>query len=430
MTEHDPHSPGNTFTDGNGIKRRTIIAGAAWTIPVVALATATPAMAASNDLTLAFDKSSYQGVDCGTISGVKVTATRNGQAAPGESITVSLADGYTFSDGSTSYTTTSGSDGSVTLPDIKVPQNAGSSTFTATGGGATATASVSSTSNAVAYSYNGAANQTNQETNVPNGATPVGWRSFIDSSGSLWDNGVRIRSDVASAVGLINGNGDHLISYVTKDGVAYSFNGANGQTSQETNVPNGAKPVGWRAFLESDGSLWDNGIRIRSDVASAIGLINADGSHLISYVTKGGVAYSFNGTTGQTGQEFNVPNGATPVGWRAFLEPNGSLWDNGNRIRSDVASAYGLINSNGDHLISYVTKDGVALSYNGGNGQTNQETNVPNGAKPVGWRAFLEPNGSLWDNGVRIRSDVTKARGLIYMDNNNAHLISYVTGHC
>lgn len=47
MSRHQPHSSSEIHVDSNGLKRRTIMAGAAWTIPVIATATATPAMAAS-----------------------------------------------------------------------------------------------------------------------------------------------------------------------------------------------------------------------------------------------------------------------------------------------------------------------------------------------------------------------------------------------
>ncbi|MBM3717209.1 MAG: hypothetical protein FJW64_16060, partial [Actinobacteria bacterium] len=144
----DSTSRRDEFVDATGVSRRTIVAGAAWTIPVVAVATATPAVAATNGLTLAFDKSSYSGEACKTVSGVKVTATRNGAAAAGESVTVTLADGYTFSDGSTSHTATTGSDGSITLPDIKVPAKGGNSTMSATSGNAAASAALQAASNA------------------------------------------------------------------------------------------------------------------------------------------------------------------------------------------------------------------------------------------------------------------------------------------
>ncbi len=61
------------------IARRTVLAGAAWSVPAIALTTASPAFAASGT-TLSFAKSSYTGPGCSTINGIKVTASDNGTA--------------------------------------------------------------------------------------------------------------------------------------------------------------------------------------------------------------------------------------------------------------------------------------------------------------------------------------------------------------
>ncbi len=168
MTDTNTPADDPTFTDGSGIKRRTIMAGAAWTIPVVTLATATPAMAASNDLTLAFDKSSYSGTVCSTITGASVTATRNGAPASGVAVSVSLGDGYTFEDGSTSTTGTTDGNGRVSLPGIRVPMSGKSSTATATASGASATtAGLSGTSDRIIR------NQNKQIGSLPSGTGTV-----------------------------------------------------------------------------------------------------------------------------------------------------------------------------------------------------------------------------------------------------------------
>lgn len=360
-------------SDSTGIRRRTIMAGAAWTIPVVSLATASPALAASNDLTLAFDRSAYNGQPCGTISGTRVRATRGGAAAPGESVTMTLADGYRFADGSTSHTDVTGSDGWVPMPDIKVPSRGGDSTFNASSGPARTTAGVSSPRGGQAYSYNsdgdGNGNAiTSREWNVPDGATPVGFTAFIDRDGVLWDNGRAVADGVKSATGRImpTNDGAHLISYVKTNGQAYSYNSrgdANGNavTSREWNVPDGATPVGWTAFLDRNGVLWSGGNAIADGVGQAIGQIDPHNSALlISYVKTSGVAYSYNSNgdgngNAITSREWNVPDGATPIGWTSFLDQKSVLWDTGKAIADGVWAAVGLLMpSTRARLASYI----------------------------------------------------------------------------
>ncbi|KZE35050.1 hypothetical protein AVW09_16880, partial [Microbacterium sp. T32] len=147
--------------DDDGIPRRTLIAGAAWSIPVIAIATATPAQAVSNALSLAFSKNAYTGVTCSYIGGASVLATVNGTAAAGKPVTVTLGNGYRFSDGSVTNTQLSGTDGRVALPSINVPLYGGTGTFSAVSGASVANATASaSPSSARAYTYAGAGTST------------------------------------------------------------------------------------------------------------------------------------------------------------------------------------------------------------------------------------------------------------------------------
>ncbi|AND15308.1 hypothetical protein [Rathayibacter tritici] len=93
-----------TIPSEDGLHRRTIVKGAAWTVPVVAVSIGTPAAAASNSPTLAFTQASYSGTACGTITGVQVKRTLDGTTAdPGKTVTVTVTDGYTFKDGTKTY---------------------------------------------------------------------------------------------------------------------------------------------------------------------------------------------------------------------------------------------------------------------------------------------------------------------------------------
>ncbi|MDF2920103.1 MAG: hypothetical protein K0S70_4321, partial [Microbacterium sp.] len=126
--------------------RRTVLAGAAWSVPVIAAASIAPVASASGTTTLTFDKSTYNGTACGTITGAYVTVTVNGVATAGKSVTTTLSNGYKFSDGTTTNTQVSGSNGRVSLPAINVPAVGGSGAVYAVCGQGTTTATVSAPS--------------------------------------------------------------------------------------------------------------------------------------------------------------------------------------------------------------------------------------------------------------------------------------------
>lgn len=86
---------------GRGVPRRTVVVGAAWAIPVVAVAVATPLAAASTtEPTLQFAMAAYTVSGCGTLDNVVVTATTNGTTPPpaGTAVSIALPAGYTFVD--------------------------------------------------------------------------------------------------------------------------------------------------------------------------------------------------------------------------------------------------------------------------------------------------------------------------------------------
>ncbi|KTS64548.1 hypothetical protein NS206_07675 [Microbacterium testaceum] len=179
--------------------RRTVLTGAAWTLPVIAAATITPMAAASNAPVLAFDKSTYNGTACGTITGAYVTVTVNNVATAGKSVTTTLSGGYKFSDGTTTNTQVSGSNGRVNLPAINVPSSGGTSPTTATTGSVTASATIKGTANSTAktWSNQGGFKAYNS---VPTGSTAVGWNTFLTSNGDLYYVNGLLAQNVTSAV--------------------------------------------------------------------------------------------------------------------------------------------------------------------------------------------------------------------------------------
>ncbi|AND15482.1 hypothetical protein [Rathayibacter tritici] len=188
----------------DGVHRRTLVQGAAWTIPVIAVTTATPAAAASNSPTLTFTKASYTGVGCRFIKGAQVKRTTDGSTADaGKSVTITLRDGYTFTDGTTTYTATTDSNGLITLPDIKVPRDGGKSSFGAVSGDLSTSAPVTGAKSEAAFSVRHDQSPV-EYADVPNGSKPVGGRYYLTSDGKLYFGNTLKASNVTTAVGQYN----------------------------------------------------------------------------------------------------------------------------------------------------------------------------------------------------------------------------------
>ncbi|MFJ2503708.1 hypothetical protein [Microbacterium sp. NPDC087592] len=123
-----------------GLPRRTVLVGAAWSVPVISAAIATPLAAASVDeLELTFVDGPYQAIACGPLDDIVVRATRGGAPAPGEPITVTLPAGLTWSDGTTTpRTLVSDANGEVVLSGVLAGNANGNYALGATSGAATA----------------------------------------------------------------------------------------------------------------------------------------------------------------------------------------------------------------------------------------------------------------------------------------------------
>ncbi|PPH21223.1 hypothetical protein [Rathayibacter toxicus] len=263
----------------NGVERRTLVKGAAWSVPIIATAGATPAFAASPTPTLAFTQSSYSGTGCGTITGVQVKRTVDGTAPdPGKTVTVTLANGYTFANGTTTYSGTTDANGLITLPDIKVPAQGGNSTFSASSDSLAATAPVSATAGPGGQSFSSQSGATPKNyPKMPADAVAVGYGYFLTPGGDLW----YYTQSSALATGVTSAVAQHIenpvadtVFYTTKTS---SFSSQSGATPIEyKNIPAGSTSVGYGYFLTSDGDLW----YYSQKTALATGVTSAVAQHI------------------------------------------------------------------------------------------------------------------------------------------------------
>jgi hypothetical protein len=437
----DPENSAPSSPRTSAPSRRTILTGAAWSVPVIAAASVAPIAAASNAPVLTFDKSTYNGTACSTITGAYITVTVNGVATAGQSVTTTLSGGYTFSGGSTTYTDVSDSSGRVSLPALNIPAGGGSGTMSATGAAATTvvanlTAPVPSTGGAYLYDWNGGSSS--KHTNVPAGSTPVGFSSFITQSGDLYVANKLVASGVTAAVAqpYFDPNGGNVwhnyVTYTSSSG-AYFYDGNGGSNSKQTNVPAGSKPVGQITFLAPNGDLYLNNSRLKTGVTSAVAQPYYDfhWHTLISYTTSAG-AYIYDWYDGSTGTQSNVPGGTTAVGYSSFLAQNGDLYVGNKRIATGVTAAVAqpYFDANAGNVwhnyVAYTTSAG-AFTYDGNGGGGGKQTNVPAGSTPVGQWSFLAPNGDLYLNNSKLVSNVTGAVVQPYYDFKWHTWITYAT---
>ncbi|MCJ1695505.1 hypothetical protein MT349_06900 [Rathayibacter caricis] len=196
MSDHLTDSP------TGGIQRRTIVAGASWSIPVVATAIGAPLAAASNTgATLAFTNGPYSVAACGTLKDVVIRATTNGTTpvTEGTPITVTLPSGLTWSNGdSGSRIVPADTNGEAVLSGLKGTASAGTRTISASTADATTTAPVSVLSSPTAVTDGFG----NTVTGIPAGATIADVTGTIDANGNRY---LFARSEEGTLYVSING---------------------------------------------------------------------------------------------------------------------------------------------------------------------------------------------------------------------------------
>ncbi|PTL72932.1 hypothetical protein C1I63_08770 [Rathayibacter caricis DSM 15933] len=419
MTENTPGS----------VHRRTVVAGAAWTIPVVATAIGAPLAAASGTgPTLAFTNGPYSVAACGTLKDVVMTATTDGTAAApqGTPVTVTLPAGLTWSDGDTgSRIFPTDGNGEVVLSGVKATGTPGTGSISATTTGASTSAPVSVSGGAAFYrSQVSGGPVTTFPVAVPSGAQPVGTLGWL-AEGTLYDNsGAVIATDVVAANSEMENWGTRNAQYftwTTTDGTAFYRNQVSGGSvsTSPVAVPSGAQPVGTLGWL-ADGTLYDNsGTVIATDVATADSNMENWGDRNAQYftwTTTDGTAFYRSQVSGGPASSFPVavPSGAQSVGTLGWLA-GGTLYDNsGTVIATDVASASSDMENWGTgnaQYFTWTTMDGTAFyrSQVSGGPASSFAVAVPSGGQPVGTLGWLV-GGTLYDNaGTVIATDVNAA---------------------
>ncbi|WP_144834751.1 hypothetical protein [Microbacterium sp. BH-3-3-3] len=375
------------------IARRTVLAGAAFAVPAIAITAGTPAFAASGPV-LSFANSSYTGAACSTISGVQLRAMENGTPKANVAVTTTLAGSYTFSTGGTTSTGVTGTNGWLTLPDISVPSIGGNVAILAASAGASgASANLSATArNGVASLHNGAWAFI---PGVPTGAKPIWNDLYLTGDNRLVTaGGSQVGTGIASAgQGYRDTSGNTTLPLVGTNGVAALLR--NGAWVSVPNIPNGSTPIWNDLFLTSDNKLITAGGSVVGTGVGYAGQADRDtsGNTTLPLVGTNGVAAMLR--NGAWVSIPNVPNGSKPIWNDLYLTSDNKLVTaGGSTVGTGLASAgQADRDTSGNTTLPLVGTNGVAALLR--NGAWVAIPNVPNGSRPVWNDLFLTADDKL-----------------------------------
>lgn len=388
MADHnDP--PAETDSIAVGPSRRSLIAGAAWAVPAIALATATPALAATAPtITLSFDRSSYSGTACSSVVNISVAVHRGGDPVVGVSVTVSLSGGYTFSDGSVTATLVTDTAGTCAVPSVTVPTQGGTATLTASSAGATSASAAIFESPVLngTPGYFDAQTTYLSTTGIPNNSLPVFGTWFLTPNHDLIiaSTGQLIASNVAR-VGPAD---DRTVGLVTTTGRAGYFDD-NMDFHWAIGVPNNSTPVFGTWFLTQNGDLIRafNG-QLIGEIVDKVG--QPDGKFVGLVNTKGQAGFFDDNTDFRFAT--GVPDHSVPVFGTWFLTQNGDLIrGTDGKLIGEIVATVGPSNGKWVGLVNNLGQAGYFNDVT----QFQYATGVPDHSTPVLGTWFISPDGDL-----------------------------------
>jgi hypothetical protein len=391
------------------LNRRTILQGAAWTIPAIAVATVAPAASASTAAVLAFNQASYSGTACSTITGAYVTVTVGGVPTAGRSVTTTLSGGYTFAGGSTTNTQISDGSGRVNLPEISVPSVGGSGAASAMTTGSPVTSSTLSAPDVWSAKSLDQVNYRWTFPGIPSTAVPLpgAYVLFLDGDKIINMNGpTTIATGVTNVVSWATNTGGWVVKY-TENGVAKSLDNTGYQWTF-SGIPSTAVPLpgAYVLFLDGDKIINMNGpTTIATGVTNVVSWATNSGGWVVKY-TENGVAKSLD-STGYQWTFTGIPSTAVPLpgAYSYFLNGTDIITSSGV-FASAVTNVVSWPISNGGWIIKY-TENGVAKSFDQ-NSWHWTFTGIPSTAVPLPgpYFHFLDGTDLIDGNGV-VASNVT-----------------------
>lgn len=412
------------------IQRRTIVKGAAWTIPVVAAAVAIPVAAASTSDTLTFNGSACINEKMRLTFQLK---DNHGRPSPGKAISFSFPDGIKVG-GQSTYTGTTDATGSISFDIDPAP----SGTYTVTTSNASPGSFSVSVTRGTLVGKTRVYSDTNSTPTIDGGSVPLP-QGAVAVAGGYWLSVARellylsapgvlisVDSNVDAAVGSIGNNGANHVTYTSGGNAKAALNG--NVIGSYPSVPRNAEPLGGAYFL-SAGNLYFGDTLLASGVTSAYGTIDDSGTNTVTYMSSGVAHGRINGAAPVTWS--SVPSGSKALGCWYFLAPNGDLYWMNSKVDTNVTAGVGQGGGSSQYMehLGYMS-GGVAKSTlnpgGGGNGMVTFDQ-VPGDATPLGGHFFLSGTNLYYGN-TRIDVDVQSAKATI--GDNNFNHVTYTKAVC
>ncbi|MDQ1138309.1 CTP-dependent riboflavin kinase [Microbacterium sp. SORGH_AS 1204] len=339
--DHDMTRAGYAHARGSGeplspdgvLSRRTIVAGAAWAIPAVTMAVATPAFASSGSV-VQFNSARYSGVGCSSITGVSVTVSKNGAASAGAPVTLTLSAGYSFAGSGTTYSGVTSSSGIVSAPAINIPMQGGSGTISAVSNGASVSSSLS--------------------------ASPAGGTVFNVESGSVYG------SNQPSTLSLVaitkDASGYEYLVGLTSDNFLWRMTSQSGQWVKITNETTGIAAADGLAVYIRNGLVLDAstgtafGTAQPGTIYRAVVTTDAAGYKYLLGLTSDNFLWRM---TSQSGQWVKITNETTGI---AAADGLAVYIRNGLVLDASTGLAYGS-SQPGTFARAVVTTDAAGYKY-------------------------------------------------------------------
>ncbi|WP_022878504.1 hypothetical protein [Microbacterium sp. B19] len=428
--------------------RRSVLTGAAWTLPAIAAAALAPVASASATTTLTFDRTSYTGSVCAPVTGASITVFTDGGAAAGSIVTVVASTGYRFESGATTFTGVSDSNGRVALPPIQVQAGGTTGTLTATTAGATAAAALTAppstttqTAHRRVWTDTGAdypADST--DVAVPTGSHAVGTLVTLDPSGVLRRAASTISFGVTSAFAELEKNNYLTVTYVdasgmhrrmwTDTGVAYP------SAKLDVAVPANSLALGTFVTLDPSGVLRRVTTTVASGVNSAFAELDRSNYLNLTYVDATGMHRRMWTDTGAAyaagSADAAVPAGSIAVGTLVTLGPDSVLRKGANTITAGVTSAFAELDKNNYLTVTYVDATGMHRRMWTDTGSASPagsvDATVPADSTAVGTLLTLGADGILRKGTDTVATGVTSA--FAEVDKSNSTVVTWVDGAC
>lgn len=450
-----------------GLGRRTVIAGAAWAVPVIAVAVAAPLAAASvpQALQLSFTSDLYTVAACGVLVGASLLATYSDGSMPpaGQPVTVVLPAGYTWSGGgSESRTFVTDAGGEVVVDDIAVSSTP--ATLTAASGGVVASSAVAVVANptVTVLQWNPSTQRVTtvgsgfpaDSTTLAVGTNPVtagrGFGAVLGANGDLYtQDGVKLASGVLDYEAFAS-NGVPYIRYLLSDGTVRQYQAVAKTTSTvgakvpgAVSIEVGTNPAsggtGTGAVRTSSGDLYlqDGTTKLAGSVVD-YEVFTSNGTPFVRYVLADGTVRQYNASTKATAVVgAKVPGavslavGTNPVaggaGSGAVLSSAGDLFlqDGVTKLAAGVID-YEVYVAGDVPYVRYLLANGTIRQYNVTTKATTTVGSLPGavsievGTNPaangVGIGAALTSSGDLYNTAgpLKLGSNVIDYEAFVY----------------